>query len=171
MMRSIIERRARAPVPLRMASAASARRPSLVMLSVTPSMPRSFAYCLVIAFFGSVSTETNWSSLSSSRVATTGRRPMNSGMRPKLMRSSGSTILRVSARLDSFVAAAIGALNPMVRPPSRRWMIFSRPTKAPPQMKRIFSVLIWMYSCCGCLRPPWGGTLQTAASRILRRAC
>ena len=36
----------------------------------------------------------------------------------------------------------------------RRWrMMSSTPTKAPPQMKRMFSVLIWMYSCCGCLRP------------------
>src|SRR5438046_2669232 len=28
-----------------------------------------------------------------------------------------------------------------------------------------------MYSCCGCLRPPWGGTLATVPSRILSRAC
>src|SRR2546426_3266249 len=26
-------------------------------------------------------------------------------------------------------------------------------------MKRMSRVLTWMYSCCGCLRPPCGGTL------------
>ena len=34
---------------------------------------------------------------------------------------------------------------------------FSRPTKAPPQMNRMSLVLTRMYSCCGCLRPPWAG--------------
>src|SRR6266545_2454021 len=50
-------------------------------------------------------------------------------------------------------------------------MIFSRPTNAPPQMKRMPLVLTRMYSCCGCLRPPWGGTLQTVPSRIFSSAC
>ena len=36
-------------------------------------------------------------------------------------------------------------------------MIFSSPSNAPPQMNRMSLVLIWMYSCCGCLRPPCGG--------------
>ena len=31
---------------------------------------------------------------------------------------------------------------------------FSRPSKAPPQMNRMFEVLIWMKSWWGCLRPP-----------------
>ena len=56
--------------------------------------------------------------------------------------------------------------------PRRRAMMSSIPTKAPPQMKRIFSVVsTWMYSCCGCFRPPWGGTLQMVPSSILRSAC
>jgi hypothetical protein len=47
----------------------------------------------------------------------------------------------------------------------------SRPTNAPPQMKRMFVVSIWMNSWCGCLRPPCGGTFVTVPSRIFRRAC
>src|SRR5665647_2801106 len=50
-------------------------------------------------------------------------------------------------------------------------MIFSNPSKAPPQMNRMSFVLIWMYSCCGCLRPPCGGTDATVPSRIFNRAC
>src|SRR6266568_2636128 len=45
------------------------------------------------------------------------------------------------------------------------------PSNAPPQMKRMSLVLTWMYSCCGCLRPPCGGTLATVPSRILSSAC
>ena len=45
------------------------------------------------------------------------------------------------------------------------------PSKAPPQMKRMFAVLIWMKSWCGCLRPPCGGTLATVPSMILSSAC
>src|SRR6266513_628755 len=50
-------------------------------------------------------------------------------------------------------------------------MIFSSPSNAPPQMNRMSLVLTWMYSCCGCLRPPCGGTEATVPSRILRSAC
>ena len=35
-------------------------------------------------------------------------------------------------------------------------MILSSPTKAPPQMNRMFVVSICRNSCCGCLRPPFG---------------
>ena len=50
-------------------------------------------------------------------------------------------------------------------------MMRSMPSKAPPQMKRMFCVLIWMKSWCGCLRPPCGGTLATVPSMILSSAC
>ena len=53
--------------------------------------------------------------------------------------------------------------------PRRRWMMRSRPTKAPPQMNRMSLVSTRMYSCCGCLRPPCGGTLQTVPSRIFSK--
>ena len=48
-------------------------------------------------------------------------------------------------------------------------MMRSKPTKAPPQMKRMSLVSTRMYSCWGCLRPPWGGTLQTVPSRIFKQ--
>ena len=51
----------------------------------------SFWYCLTSAFFGSVRICTSASSVSSPSVATTGRRPTSSGIRPNLIRSSGST--------------------------------------------------------------------------------
>jgi len=46
-------------------------------------------YCLVKAFLGSVSILTKASSLRDSSVATTGSRPINSGIKPNLIRSSG----------------------------------------------------------------------------------
>src|SRR5207247_9116686 len=51
-------------------------------------------------------------------------------------------------------------LKPICFLPRRREMMLSRPSKAPPQMNRMCVVSIWMYSCSGCLRPPWGGTLD-----------
>src|SRR5258705_2233252 len=53
-MRSSIERSARAPVPLVTACAARARNASLVTDRRTPSIEKSFVYCLSIAFFLSV---------------------------------------------------------------------------------------------------------------------
>ena len=50
-------------------------------------------------------------------------------------------------------------------------MMRSRPTNAPPTMKRMFEVSISMYSWSGCLRPPLGGKRQVVPSRILRSAC
>ncbi len=53
-------------------------------------MSNSLRYCLVSAFFGCIKIEISASSSSSSSVATTGRRPTNSGIRPYLIKSSGS---------------------------------------------------------------------------------
>ena len=38
-------------------------------------------------------------------------------------------------------------------------------------MKRMFVVSTCRKSCCGCLRPPFGGTLAIVPSMILRSAC
>ena len=73
----------------------------------------------------------------------------------------------MSRELDDLTSA----LKPSVFLPTRRSMILSRPTKAPPQMNRMLVVSIWMNSWCGCLRPPCGGTLATVPSRILSSAC
>src|SRR5205814_1355168 len=65
----------------------------------------------------------------------------------------------------------ISAPKPMPERPTRVSMILSSPTKAPPQTKSTLEVSTWMNSWCGCLRPPWGGTLATVPSRILSSAC
>ena len=63
------------------------------------------------------------------------------------------------------------APNPTPLRPIRDSMILSSPANAPPQMNRMFVVSIWMNSWCGCLRPPWGGTLACVPSRIFSSAC
>ncbi|CRH48925.1 Uncharacterised protein [Chlamydia trachomatis] len=50
-------------------------------------------------------------------------------------------------------------------------MILSRLTKAPPTMKRIFSVFTRIYSWLGCFLPPLGGIFATVPSMIFKRAC
>ena len=50
-------------------------------------------------------------------------------------------------------------------------MIFSRPAKAPPQMNRMLVVSTWRNSCCGCLRPPCGGTEAVVPSISFSSAC
>jgi hypothetical protein len=59
--------------------------------SSTPSISNSLRNCLLIAFFGSVRIFTSAASSSSSRVATTGRRPTNSGNQAELDQVFGST--------------------------------------------------------------------------------
>ena len=94
-----------------------------------------------------------------SSVATTGSRPTNSGIRPNLIRSSGMHLRQQLAGRLLFLALAILAPKPIDFWYMRRSMTSSRPTNAPPQMKRMLVVSIWMNSWCGCLRPPCGGTL------------
>ena len=45
------------------------------------------------------------------------------------------------------------------------------PSKAPPQMNKIFFVLIYIRGCSGCFLPPCGGTPTTLPSMILSNAC
>ena len=47
----------------------------------------------------------------------------------------------------------------------------SIPSKAPPQIKRIFFVSTCSSSWSGCLRPPLGGTLTIEPSNIFKRLC
>ena len=93
---SMIVRRARAPVERVMASSAIACRASSVNCRSTPSYSKNLRYCLISAFFGSVRIWTSASWSRARRVATTGRRPMNSGIRPYLSRSSGMTCWSMS---------------------------------------------------------------------------
>ena len=50
-------------------------------------------------------------------------------------------------------------------------MILSSPSKAPPHTKRMLAVLTWRNSCCGCLRPPCGGTDAMVPSMSFSSAC
>ena len=55
--------------------------------------------------------------------------------------------------------------------PMRFSMMSSRPVNAPPQMNRMLVVSTCRNSCCGCLRPPLGGTIAVVPSMILSSAC
>ncbi len=79
--------------------------------------------------------------------------------------------LACSSSLSVSCRDLMSAPKPTAFLPIRLPMIFSRPAKAPPQMKRMFVVSIERNSWCGCLRPPCGGTLATVPSRIFRSAC
>ena len=85
-----------------------------VNLSFTPSISNSFWYCLTSAFLGSVRMRTSASSSSSSSVATTGRRPMNSGIMPNLSRSSGWTCSSSSAEARAPSCCCTSAPKPML---------------------------------------------------------
>jgi len=63
------------------------------------------------------------------------------------------------------------APNPMALDPIRFRMICSKPLKVPPQMNRMLVVSTLTKSCCGCLRPPLGGTLAVVPSMIFKSAC
>ena len=95
-MDSMIERRPRAPVRRAIARVATEFSASSVKESFTPSISNSRPYCLISAFFGLVRISISAPSSRSSSVATTGRRPMNSGIRPNFSRSSGSTSRRIA---------------------------------------------------------------------------
>ena len=127
-------------------------------------------YCLTSAFFGSTRMRTRSSSDSSFSDVMTGMRPTNSGIMPYLFKSSGSTFFRSSAS-DSFLEAGSSLAKPRDVVPTRWATMSARPTKAPPRMNRMFVVSMGMSSCWGCLRPPWGGTLASQPSTILRSAC
>ena len=62
-------------------------------------------------------------------------------------------------------------MKPMELLFSRRSMIFSSPANEPPQMNRMLVVSTCRNSCCGCLRPPCGGTDATVPSMIFSSAC
>ena len=97
-------------------------------------------------------------------------RPTNSGISPNFTRSCGVTSAYSSPALRSTLEE-ICALKPMLFLSSLDSTIRSMPSKAPPQMNKMFVVSIGISSCCGCFRPPWGGTLATVPSMIFSSAC
>ena len=133
-------------------------------------MSNSLVYCFTSAFFGwdRICTSESLSRLVTD--ATTGRRPMNSGIRPNLIRSSGMTSAKWSWVSISALECT-SAPNPSPRLPTRSETIFSRPANAPATMNSTLVVSIWINSWWGCLRPPCGGTEAWVPSRIFSSAC
>ena len=114
---------------------------------------------------------TKASSSNSANVAITGRRPISSGIRPNLIKSSGSTVSN-RAEISAFSSLLCTAAPKPIPPFSVRCrMTFSKPANAPPQIKRMLVVSTLMNSWFGCLRPPCGGTLATVPSISFSRAC
>ena len=89
---------------------------------------------------GSVKIVTKASSSSSSRQAVTGSLPINSGINPYLIKSSGLTFLIVSAALLDSSFLVTDASKPIPFSSERLLMISSSPEKAPPQINNIFDV-------------------------------
>ena len=159
-----------APVFLSTAFFAIVLIASSVNLSSTPSNSNNFLYCLINAFFGSVKILSNAFSSRKSSETVTGTLPINSGIKPNLVRSSGITCLNNSSSLLS-VFSIIWELNPIEPLSNLRSIIFPRPSKAPPHINKILVVSIGISSCWGCFLPPWGGTLASVPSNILSNAC
>ena len=99
-----------------------------------------------------------------------GSLPTNSGIKPNFNKSCGNNSLNISDLFISFLLS-ISAPKPIAFLPILSLIIFSSPSKAPPQINKIFAVLIWINSWCGCFLPPWGGTDATVPSTIFKSAC
>ena len=164
-------RRPRAPVLRSMAFKAIAFKASSRNSSSQFSISNIFSYCLVRAFFGLVKIVISASSSSSSNVATTGKRPTNSGINPKRIKSSDSRSLNKSPVDFRLSLPRTSAPNPIPLFSERLRITCSSPAKAPPQINRILDVSTCKNSCCGCLRPPCGGTDAIVPSISFSRAC
>ena len=115
---------------------------------------------------------TRASSSNSLNGATTGKRPINSGIKPYFIKSSGSTCLNKSVNVALSFSLLISAPKPMAVATLVRFSItLSKPANAPPQINRIFDVSMRNISCCGCLRPPCGGMDATVPSMSFNKAC
>ena len=170
MIFSMIARRPLAPVLRFNVVSAISNRASLSNSSFTPSSSRSFWYCFTIALFGSVRMRINASLSRRSNDTVTGSLPTSSGIKPNFTRSCGSASWR-STSISYSCFDAISALNPIDFLSILVSMILSIPSKAPPQINKMFVVSIWINSWCGCFLPPCGGTDATVPSMIFRSAC
>ena len=111
----------RAPVPFLRASVAIAWRASGVTSNSASFMLNSREYCLIRAFLGSCMTCISSDSFNSWSVTITGKRPVNSGMRPYDIKSLCSTSNGPKAGRDGAVLepaagvsfSRIGASNPI----------------------------------------------------------
>mmetsp|Transcript_16576 Transcript_16576/g.56004 ORF Transcript_16576/g.56004 Transcript_16576/m.56004 type:complete len:213 (-) Transcript_16576:795-1433(-) len=178
---SRMPRSARAPVFLEMAMRAISRTAPSVTTSSTSSNPNMYRYCFSSAFFGCVSTAANCSASKCEVETISGKRPTNSGMRPyetkstgsarPIMSSEASALRRPSASWSRSFCRSLEP-KPMDDFATRDEMTCSRPSKAPPQMKRMCVVSIVRLSRSrGFFLDPSFGTEQTAPSQIFSSAC
>ena len=167
---SKIERNPRAPVLRAMAFLAIAANAPGRTSNSDPSIPSKAWYCLTKAFLGSVRICTNAVSSNWVKVANTGKRPISSGIKPNLIKSSGSTSFNSSPIARSSLPAT-SALKPMPDLAVRCWITFSKPSNAPPQINKILVVSTWRKSWLGCFLPPWGGIEAIVPSINLSKAC
>ena len=166
----MIERSPRAPVSRCRPFSATAVSESSENTSSIPSKEKKRWNCLTSALRGSVRIETRSSRVSWCTADTTGRRPMNSGISPYSIRSSGRHCSNTSP-VSRSAFASIAAAKPMPLWPIRCSITLSRLANAPPQMNSTLVVSIVRNSWWGCLRPPWGGTEAWVPSRIFNSAC
>ena len=110
---SIIVLKPLAPVFLCMANFAIVCKASGRNSSSHFSIAKSFWYCLVNAFLGSIRILTRALWFNSLRDATTGILPTNSGIRPYWIRSSGSISRKISPILLVSDMALTSAIKPM----------------------------------------------------------
>ena len=123
-----------------------------------------------MAFFGSFKIRTRNSFVSPWRVTVTGSRPRNSGIIPKFRRSLLVTLLKRSGSLSNLSFRS--ALKPMDACSVRRsLMMFSRSGKAPPQIKRILSVLMVSMGVMAFFWLVPTGTSTDAPSRSFKSSC
>src|SRR6266516_4480560 len=138
-MPSMIERSPRAPALRSIALRAMAPSASSASVRSIDSISNSRWYCFTSAFFGSLRMRLRASSSRSSRVASTGSRPTNSGMRPYFSKSSGATSRKISP-VPRSSGAITWAPKPIELDRPRAEMIFSSPVKAPPHTNRMGGV-------------------------------
>ena len=79
------------------------------ILRTISSISNNFRYCLIIEFFGSVRIFRKASLSRGSKCVTTGNRPINSGIIPKLFTSCGETYCN---KLPSSICSSIAFPNP-----------------------------------------------------------
>ena len=159
-----------APVFLLIAFFAISLKASSLNSSWTFSNSNSLLYCLVSEFFGSFKIFINDFSSKSSSVVTIGILPTNSGIKPYLIKSSGSSFLIKSETLLSSLLTTLAPKPIEVSLPLAS-ITLSSPANAPPQINSMFVVSTCKNSCWGCFLPPCGGTLATVPSIIFNRAC
>mmetsp|Transcript_14279 Transcript_14279/g.25823 ORF Transcript_14279/g.25823 Transcript_14279/m.25823 type:complete len:220 (+) Transcript_14279:365-1024(+) len=171
-MFSVMDRSPRAPDPRRKAIFATSASAHSVAWKRMPFIANWKLYCFMSEFFGSVSISTRLFSSKPLVETMTGNRPTNSGIMPNWTRSLGMALSKYFPwTLKSSMFFFMVAPKPMEAASILLLMIVSRPAKAPPLMKRMLEVSIWMKSPRGFLRPGSLGTLITLPSTILSNAC